>query len=538
MERIAELYDGVKDVEEYHRQMEDKALEIAKLQSEVERLVHELEMLRNHRISDEIEVAEEEYEACLREIDRMTLHTAECHNMDELRRAFSRIPEPEVLLTKSTSLLRTLFYPSCVARESAQEALGAYGYGSSEVVVLKINREAEELLEFLMKHPEIFRKSYDVLKAELSEEMDGVIPVEVQTYEDEMAIYLVFQSKKERDALNEIQLRELRKVGRLSSHKMISHIVADVLKDNLRSELIRRELSDEDVEKNNERLDGTDLFIANTKEWRLDVIMKAIIDQTRKPKDVTVQESATRADNLPPKLSVDYLEFLRALNLFKGVQSKRMEKARRVVERAAAKAFDKRRCEASVHNYFVQFADISHLLRTCPEYSSMEELVRAKEDLFHLIVRGSSRIRIGLDEPLMMLKLYLKEQHFDFMENVTSFVPKVNQILFEAQFFELLIEEFCSKLLGLRRLSKGLRTSLGLAAGYMLDLSFHLPSGALKGKERLLEIRMLLESNVNEILDSYRSGKLHMEWNELMKFCAVILGDPKDVDYLARQAVG
>ena len=44
---------------------------------------------------------------------------------------------------------------------------------------------------------------------------------------------------------------------------------------------------------------------------------------------------------------------------------------------------------------------------------------------------------MDIEEPLMMLKLYFKEKHLSFVENLRLFVPKISQEFFEIQFFEL-----------------------------------------------------------------------------------------------------
>jgi hypothetical protein len=540
MERISKLYDKVKDVEDCHRQMEDKMLAVARIQSEVERLTHELEVLENHRISEEIEAVEEEYEGCLREIDTLTFYSSECQNLDELRRMFSRVPEPEVLSAKSLSFLKTLLYPSYVSCDSVKDVLKPgnqfYRHGANEVVILKINKEIEELLRFLATYPGVSRESYDALKTSLSEELDGAIPAELLMYEDAESICLVFQSRSRKDVSGEVQLHGLRRVERAGVFSLTSHALSDVLRSNLRLGLMERGLSSEDIERNNEWFDGTDFYIADAREWRLDVIMKAIIDQTRKPKDMHVQKASSVEDNMPAGLSVDYLRLAGALDLLGTAESRRVEKARMVVKRAVVKMFGRHRYEASIHNHFVQFADLSHFLKTHPEYSSVEELARSKEDLFYRIVKESSRIRVSLREPVMVLKLYFKELHFDFMENVALFVPRVNQILFEAQMFELLIEEFSGELLGLKRLSGELRSNLGAVAEYILDLSFHLPSGAVMHKKKLAEIKILLESSINEVLDLYKGGRLQMSWEDLVALCTVVFEDPKDVGYLIKRA--
>lgn len=59
-------------------------------------------------------------------------------------------------------------------------------------------------------------------------------------------------------------------------------------------------------------------------------------------------------------------------------------------------------------------------------------------------------MRMDIEEPLMMLKLYFKEKHVSFVENLRLFVPKISQEFFEIQFFELVNEGLMEKILGFR----------------------------------------------------------------------------------------
>lgn len=303
------------------------------------------------------------------------------------------------------------------------------------------------------------------------------------------------------------------------------------------------ELTEAEINLNNKIFEGSDFFITNITEWTLDVIMKEIIEATRRPKDNIMidaknisiggaasthvePESTARlsknSDSSPaakyqffPCHSVDYVMFFKSIEMFRKTQSSRLGQAYKVVDRAIIKYFDPKRFDQTIFNNFMHFADLSHFVKLNPTYSLISELVKQREKLFFEIINASSKIDISLSEPLMMLKLYFKEQHFSFMENVELFIPKKSALSFEIQYFESLSSNLTAKIASVTNLSiEGINSMTDLIS-YIINMSFHIPNGSIANKNTLECLKRVLNADLNEIIRLYGQGKICLSKPEL-----------------------
>lgn len=542
MEKINKLFDEVKDIDECYEKYRAYTLQTARMETEVRNIEEEVERIDLEGLKTEIKKTEEEYQKSFADIDRLALNNLECYSLSDMRTVLSRVDELDVLKAKTLAFFESLFYTASLGYEDAKRVLNlelvrkiSKNTYNSKIIVFTVSKEAEELFGLLVEHPEIQRECYDLFKSRFSEDIQGVLPNELRLYQDEASLYFVFQSMSMSNWLDEFHReKDIDFLGleNFSHYKTLSHIVFKALRENLKAGVIKRSLSDEEVEENNAFFNGTDFYINSIPEWKLDVVMKEIIDMTRKQKNTEIEKVENGSEKIPPNISMDYKRFLSCFELLRRSKSKRYEKGARVVDRAILKLFDHKRYDVSVYNYFLAFADITHFMKICPGYTFATELYKRKENLFFEAVRESSRVKLGLEEPLMMLKLYFKEKHLDFIENLNLFVPMINQEFFEIQFFEFINEEVIEKIQGFKASKRYGNSDIASLIDYILDLSFHISAGAIKNLDRIKAYRMVLSMNKDEFLDYYANGKLQMPHSEILSLCCAAFRNPEDRDFL------
>lgn len=521
MERINKLFSETRDAEKLYRRFQTCRMEIESLEAEMASTAEEIRRIDSECLEDEIRKAEWEMARNGAEMEKTALNAMECYRIDDLKRVFARITDADVLRSKTLGYLRSLFYSAGLDCELE-------GVGNA---LFAVNKEIEELFGVIEGHPEIQKECYEIFRYTARTELQSIVPYELKVFQDDVSVFFVFSSAEPRDDCVCKEMAPLDQPG-LCGYKILSHIVFGVLRENMRTETVERSLSDAEIAENNRLFEGTDFYIHNVSEWKLDVVMKEIIDMTRRTKSMEIEETGGSSDKTPSHVSAEYMRFLRCFEMFGQCASKRVEKGVRILERAILKLFDARRYDQSVYSQFVEFADVTHFLKTHPTHVLAQELSRRKEDLFFEIVRESSRMALGLEEPTMMLKLYFKEKHVDFVENLRLFVPRINQEFFEIQFFEMVNEELMKRILAFRAPRSCEGTDIASLADYVLDLSFHLPAGAVKNKERLRDYRLALSQDAAKVLDLHAHGRLHIPRDEIASLCSSGLISPGNAKLL------
>lgn len=546
MENINKLYDEIKTVNDLQREYAKTSKDIIETQNELESLVKELNKIDLDQLHNKIVATEEEYYVCLRELDKLSAYTTECYKLQELQNAFTKIENMEILKQKSISFARSLIYPMYINTKKLCHSLNIdYSQCISEnpeikcFVVLKMSLETEEFIEFLNDYPEISQNCYKEILKNLTTEIKGILPLELKVYSDNSYLYFIFATSQVKEKEDNINFEFLSYLGidNLKQYKNITFVLFDILKNNLKEAIIEKGLDDKALENNNECFDKTIFYVNNLEEWKMDIVMKEIIEMTRKPKDTRIEQTSLNSDKMPPHISADYLKFLNYLTLFLAVKSKRKEKAIKIVDRAIIKLFDKKRFEENVYNNFVLFADVTCFIKSNSEYKGMSELSKKRDELFLKIVDNSTFISVSLEEPLMMLKLYLKEKHFDFMENVKLFVPKINHISFEIQFFETINNNLMRKILELKNIDSGIIYNLIDLIEYIFTMMFHLPPDSISNKSKLNSYKIILESRPDQVSRLYHAKKLNLFTEEIRMLCGVVFSKSDYLDILLDEIV-
>ena len=278
MEKINKLFDEMKDVDEYYEKYKTQKSEIARLEAEISKLQGELRLIDTENLRNEIRTVEEEYQKSFIDIDTFALNALECHKTSDLKMVLSRVKDTEVVKAKSLDFLRSLFYVTGIDRGTAGTIAGLDDdTGMSEMFVVFVIDK-------------------------------GILPDEMRLYHDDASLCFIFQAQDAEDVIDGFHKKNVRLLGmeKLSEYKIVSHVIFKILRENLRTGVIRRGLSNERIEENNVFFDKSDFYIHNVTEWKVDAVMKEIIDMTRKVKDTRIEEVLDGSDKMPLNVSVDY----------------------------------------------------------------------------------------------------------------------------------------------------------------------------------------------------------------------------------------
>ncbi|KAG5858667.1 hypothetical protein KMI_12g18300 [Encephalitozoon hellem] len=538
MERIDSLFSEIRDVDECYARYQSFRDEKNKLEKELGRIEEEIKRVDSVSLEREIKKTTNEYQSVLEDIEVLSLNSKECRTIEDLEMVFSKILDMDVLLKKSLEFLKHSATIRYLDQESEGKIKGQEDEHESRFAWFEISKDVEMLFELSAKYARIQERCYLSFKLMVCENIQDLIPVDIKIFQDDRSLF--FASERNRDELSACILGEKAVVDlkEILEYKMMSHAIFEVLRDNLRKRVVEKGLSDEEVERNNLFFKDTEFYVHNVPEWKLDVVMKEIIEMTKGPRSMDAVEIFEASDRMPRSVSASYKRFQGCFEVFRKLKSKRHEKGAKVINRAITKLFDPKRHEPSVYSYFVEFADITHFLRTYPGHPLTDELSKRKEELFFDIVKESSRVNVDLSEPLVTLKLYFKEKHVEFVDNMRLFVPLINRSLFEIQFFEILDEGLMERILGLRMAKKSTIKNIVLLIDYVLDLSFHLPMEAIGNKEKLRSYKQVLSLDKESLVKDYRNGKLCISDEEFVSLCSLAFRDLEDKAFLLGKTSG
>lgn len=524
MERIAEDFEQVRCLEELFMKYKLYKEKIAEMEEEIKSMQDELSASDAQDIQNEIDETRMHYDAVIREIEMLRLESSNCTDVSDLRNAFLKITDLEVLKKKSTDLLKELVEHDVISISGELADNEHMEDGKKCMVVL--SKDVEEVFLITGKHHEIRAVCREILKSFFCKYAREVLPAEMSVFESDEKLYFVCGNMhgvvNGADSMPELLFNAKQKsIREMERFKEIFNVAIGCLKENLRAMVIQRMLSDDEVRLNSSIFEGTDAYVQNCSEWRLDIVMREIIDIARLKLGEDVVEVEEVNERLPRHVSLRYRRFVDCFEMFRSSGSKRHGKGAKVVDRAIMKMFDVKCDSKPIQQRFCEFADMSHFVRKYPGHCLYEELTKRKEEVFFWIIRDASRVDISLGDPVMSVKMYLREKHVDFMENVSMFVPKINKCLFEIQFFETLNLCMMTKITELGSVSGRTRRSLAELIEYVLDFSFHLPTGMVGNREKLKMYGLAVSLGKEELLRQYEQGSVRISEEELDRLCSL-----------------
>ncbi|AFN84016.1 hypothetical protein EROM_110340 [Encephalitozoon romaleae SJ-2008] len=532
MEGIDNLFNEIRDAGEFYARYKSFLDKKAGLEKELDRIEEEIKRVDSMSLEREIKKTTNEYQGVLENIERLSLNSKECKTIEDLEVVFSKVSDTDVLMKKSLEFLKHSAILKCIdpaCEEVAKEQESENGDG---LIRFEISKDIENLFQLSAKYTKIQERCYLSFRLIICESIQGAIPADIKVFQDDRSLFFVHKDNDGEPSFHMLEEKVVVDLKEISRYKMMSHAIFGVLRDNLRKKVVEKNLTDEEVERNNLFFKDTEFYIHNVPEWKLDIVMKEIIEVTKGPRSMEAVETFETSDRMPKSVSASYKRFQGCFEMFRRLRSKRHEKGVKVINRAITKLFDPKRHEPSVYSYFLEFADITHFLRTYPGHPLTDELSKRKEELFFDVVKESSRVNVELVEPLVTLKLYFKEKHVEFSENMRLFVPVINRNLFEIQFFEMLDEGLMERIRGLKIAKRSTVENIILLIDYIFDLSFHLPTEAIGNQEKLRSYKQVLSLDRERLIKEYRDGKLCISDEEFVSLCSLAFREPEDKIFL------
>lgn len=329
-------------------------------------------------------------------------------------------------------------------------------------------------------------------------------------------------------------------------------IFYEIFKENLCFKLLRCQVNEEEIVESNNFFRDTEYFITNIEEWKLDCAMKEIIllSKTERSNNVINSEKIKKEileyrsnnknkcdkkhfhmgalsnnlneDLIPRFFSEEFYRFLLCINIYDHCESKRLDKANKIIERAVLKMFSVNKDGNDISWYFILFSDISTFIRIFPGIKITGTLIDIREHVFCKISRMSTELTKSLNESLLLLKVYFKEKHYDYMNLVRNFVPKRISISFEINFFNLLYSNILDSILCIKFVDNEKIDDLCKLFNYILNLSFHVPKGCIENYNRVKFYEVIFSSGLDEIISLYENGSIEVGNDEMIKLVSIL----------------
>lgn len=143
------------------------------------------------------------------------------------------------------------------------------------------------------------------------------------------------------------------------------------------------------------------------------------------------------------------------------------------------------------------------------------------------IVRKSTVIEKSLQENSLILKVYFKEKHFDFLESLKVYVPKNCYVLFETTFFNLIYTNVVNNILCMTFLENEKIRELSDSLKYLIEMSYNISKENILSFKRINSVYIILTNDLGKISDIYLSRKLYLDNTEVIILINLIFKESK-----------
>lgn len=550
MERINELYNQIKDLEDVLSEYNTSKNKIKRLENEIK----SLEDRERENYDIKIRDLENELNKVENEIKKIDLCSKDCHSLSDIRMMLQFVSEKDILFQKVISYLESLIYPIFVSSEQVENIFKPssfkenYQSRKGDFKVLKINLEIDDFFDIIKSQNELFCMCQDVVRKILKIELEEVIPSRLCCYVDEKYLFLLILSPPPDENSEEHFLRDLTFVSPDYLHNLenVIDILNEIFKKNLCKLLLTCSITCEDLEDTNLFFSQTEFFITNVDEWKLDCAMKEIITLSKRERKWLTTEwqetnfnssesnsslgfdkEALKNQNLLPKeISCEVFQILLCIKVVLSCKSKRIEKAEKIIERAISKMMSQD-VRGSLLHYFIVFSDLTVLLRLFPSSPFSSSFGSLREEMFFRISKMSTEINKSLNESLLLLKVYFKEKHYDFMLFVEKFVSPKSKMAFEINFFNLLYANICDHILCIKYIDNEKVGDIFRLIQYVLGLSSQVPSGCIEQFKRLESFSYIFKSPLEEIIEN--SNSLKVSHKDLSTLLSLLFKPSKEI---------
>lgn len=515
MEEINNLYQDVQDIESIIFDFNKIKTHITFLENETASLKMKLDPDFKQSLELKIDHLEQEYKKIENEIKRIDLSSKDCYTISEIKALFEILNDKKVIMEKCISFTNSLIYDLSISSETfAKISLkNECKYGTYKV--LKISKDINEF--FLFLKDEYYFDCFKRIKDILFEEMYDILVCDFEIFDDNSYYYFFwfFNDKqisidlKYFNSINPVDLEILKKT-------QIGDIFLEIFKSNLNLRLLTNKLEKTNFIATNNFLKNSEFFIINENEWKLDCVMKEIIRLSKSKKSNNLVKIEEESNYLPKYISEELHKFNICLKVFESINSKRITKAKKLIDRALLKLL-------THEDYFVLFADVSFSIQKF----NLSALLEIKENTFMDIVRKSTVIEKSLQENSLILKVYFKEKHFDFLESLKVYVPKNCYVLFETTFFNLIYTNVVNNILCMTFLENEKIRELSDSLKYLIEMSYNISKENILSFKRINSVYIILTNDLGKISEIYLSRKLYLDNTEVIILINLIFKESK-----------
>lgn len=517
------------------------------LEMDLKTLAREVEELRAQRreieqspLIQRIRALEQEYEKAFREIDYLQIRSAACVTIQDVETVLNNIQDESVCLEKCVEFLKSLILSFVISSDRAEHILGLSGDTESYTVV-RIAVETERLLELTDSrtfHSKLFNEVRSILKRELPE----AVPMDIKTFTGRAHLYVITGQSTPLD-VDDHPMEKLKPVSvseLFNSFPGCMGVLLSILKDNLKTRIIQEQYSIGDIALNNNVLSGTNLWVENVQEWLLDFIVRNIVRNAKEPaqpEDALVENLSVISGRF---ISRSYSMVRSCLKLFNKIQSDRKRKAAEVIGKSITRFFSKEKRGLSQKGLFLLYSEIVLFLKdiqNIPELSGesgsvdyTEVFSDQKEQLFISILEISTAASLDLNESPLRIKSLMKGLLSDFIENLDMFINQNMRNLFIEQFFSRLYNKIVENSLQPVKRTEAERACLVDAGQYALELSYEYKIEKAENYCKLRDVVQILQSQVSEIENLFRMGRLTLNKHELRTLLRMFLDQSLERD--------
>lgn len=515
MEEINNLYQEIQDIESLIVDFNKTKTQISFFEQEIITFKNKLNPEYERSLKLKIDNLENQYKKIENEIRKTDLSSKECYTILEIKALFEFLNDQKLIMEKCLSFTNSLIYDLKISCESfatiSQKKENVYG----TYKLLKISKDINDFFSFLKN--DFYINCYNRIKELLFEEMVGVLVCDIEICEDDSYFYLFWflddkQLSVDLKCFNSVKPVDIK----ILKKSQIADIFLEIFKLNLSSKLLQNKLESDNLITTNKFLENSEYFITNIDEWKLDCIMKEIIKLSKSQKSHSVIEIQEDLNFLPRYISEELYKFFLCISVFKSIDSKRIAKAKKLIDRALIKLL--------IHeDFFILFADVSFAIQKFKHQNFLE----IKEKAFMSITRKCTEIEKNLQENSLILKVYFKEKYFDFKESLKMYVPKNYHMLFETTFFNLIYINVINNILCMTYLENEKIRELADTLSYLIEMSFNISKDSIESFEKIKSTYILLTTDIEKILDLYVSRQLFLESTEIIILINLIFKECK-----------
>ncbi|WUR02296.1 uncharacterized protein VNE69_01234 [Vairimorpha necatrix] len=540
MDEINKIYAEIQDLGTLLTDYNVAKTNLKNCDESIKALENKLNSPTKINLENKIQELSKEYADVLNEIKKIDLFTKECYKISEIKTMFEFIFDKDVFIKKCTNFLSSLIYDLYITRDNLVKYFNPENYCivdlTSEIYkVIKVSNDLNELFNILSNEgrQDIFDKCYNLCKMTFEDILDDVLPDELMIYYDMTHFYLIFASDQTFDLQEEQYFTSISftNLEFLSNKRNIVNIFYDIFKTNLTQRLLENTINDNSITIANEFFKNTEYFIINVNEWKLDCVMKEVILISKSQKSNKIVETTEKkiydliqkvdSNFLPQYISRELFRFLLCMNIYNTIESKRVNKATKIIERGLYKLL------MHDEDLFISFADIYLCIRVFPHLPIIPQLTSLRENLFSRITKQATELTKSLQDSLILLKVYFKGKHYDFCESVKKFVPKNSHLSFEITFFNLLYTNIIENILCIKYLPNDKIADISELLRYLLEMSYNIPKESICIYSRFSTLSCIFKNDLPETISDYKAGKLDISKNDLKSLIVLLHKESK-----------